>query len=108
MKWDLATLVGIYALCVGLVSLLWHRPVVLSLCLLGASILMLRKWHSKSDLTFYLVALVLGPVGEIVAVGSGAWEYAKPSYLIPMWLPFLWGVVALFLKRVSETLSMQP
>jgi hypothetical protein len=40
---------------------------------------MLRKWHSKSDLTFYLVALVLGALGEIVAVGSRAWEYAKPS-----------------------------
>jgi hypothetical protein len=50
---------------------------------------MLRKWHSRSDLMFYVVAFVLGPLGEIVAVSSGAWEYARPSYLIPMWLPFL-------------------
>ena len=65
---------------------------------------MLYKWHSKSDLVFYFVGFALGPVGEFVAVYFGAWKYSKPLYLIPIWLPFLWGIAALFMKKLSETL----
>ena len=105
MRWNLTAQAGIYALIVALVSLLWQKPIVLLLCLLAVSVLMLRRWHSASDLIFYLVAFVLGPIGEIAAVCFGAWEYARPFYVIPIWLPFLWGVVALFLKRVAEVVA---
>jgi hypothetical protein len=64
---------------------------------------MLCRWHSRSDLIFYFVAFSLGPAGEVVAVYCGAWEYSKPFYLIPIWLPFLWGIAALFMKKISET-----
>lgn len=104
MKRDIAIQAGIYVLCVALVSFLWHRPVVLFVCYLAVSVLMLGKWHTKSDLTFYLVGFVLGPAGEIVIVHFGAWQYAKPFYLLPIWLPFIWGIFALLVKKISETL----
>lgn len=80
MKRGLLFELSIYALCVTLAGLLWQQPVILSLCYLAVSILMLIKWHARSDLFFYFVALVLGPAGEIVAVYFGAWEF--PGHFI--------------------------
>jgi len=96
--------IGIYALCVTLASLLWKYPVILTFCFLIISFLMLHKWHTKRDLFFYFIGFVLGPFGELVAVYFGAWKYSKPFFLIPIWLPFLWGIVLLFMKKLSETL----
>jgi hypothetical protein len=104
MKKELAFELGLYALCIALVGSLWHEPAILTACYIAISIVALAKWHSKSDLLFYFITFVLGPVGESVAIYRGAWEYAKPVYLIPSWLPFLWGICALFLKNISETI----
>jgi hypothetical protein len=104
MKKELAFELGIYALCIILVGLLWHRPVILTICYVIISIVVLIKWHTKSDLLFYFVTFALGPIGESVAIYLGAWKYSKPLYLIPSWLPFLWGICALFLKNISETI----
>jgi hypothetical protein len=104
MKKELAFELSSYALSVVLVGLLWNRPVMLTICYVGISIVMLIKWHTKSDLFFYFVVFVLGPLGESAAIYFGAWKYSKPFYLIPLWLPFLWGICALFMKNISETL----
>jgi len=104
MKRALALEAGIYALCLVLASILWRWPIMLSLAYLAISALMLSRWHTQGDLLFYFAAFVLGPCGEIVAVYFGAWTYAKPLYLIPVWLPFLWGIAALFMKKLAETL----
>ena len=104
MKRELIILVVIYALCVALASILWHKPIALSLCYILITVFMVSKWHDRSDLLFYSVAFVLGPTGEAVAVHFRAFEYSKPLYLIPVWLPFLWGIFGLFLKKVCETL----
>ncbi len=104
MKRELVFELGLYILCVLLVGLLWHRPVTLTICYVVISIIVLIKWHRKSDLLFFFVTLVLGPIGESVAIYLGAWRYSKPLYLIPPWLPLLWGICALFLKHFSESL----
>jgi hypothetical protein len=104
MKKELTLELGIYALCIALVGALWHKPVMLTICYVLVSIVVFIKWHKRSDLFFYFVAFVLGPVGESVAIYLGAWKYSKPLYLIPLWLPFLWGICALFVKNISETL----
>jgi hypothetical protein len=84
--------------------LLWNKPVVLTIFYTALSIVALTRWHTKSDLLFYFVTFVLGPTGESIAVYLGAWKYPKPLFLIPLWLPFLWGICALFMKNLSETL----
>jgi len=104
MKSMLAVEIGIYALSVALASILWRNPVILALCYILISLFMLYRWHTKSDLIFYFAAFVLGPIGEFVATHFGAWKYSKPTFLIPIWLPFLWGIALLFMKKFSETL----
>jgi hypothetical protein len=104
MKKDLAIQALLYALCIALASMLWQRPMLLSVCFILITVFMLSKWHEKTDLTFYFVAFLLGPIGELAVVHFGAWKYAKPIYLIPAWLPFLWGIFALFLKKLCDTL----
>jgi len=95
---------SIYILCILLVGSFWNEPVILTICYIAISIAVLMKWHTKSDLLFYFITFFLGPLGESVAIYLGAWEYSRPLYLIPSWLPFLWGICALFLKNISETI----
>jgi hypothetical protein len=65
---------------------------------------MLFRWHTQADLLFYFAALSFGPLGEAISVWSGAWAYSRPSFLIPLWLPLLWGIAGLFLKRFCDSL----
>jgi hypothetical protein len=104
MKKELTFELGLYAICIVLVGLLWHKPILLTICYVAISIVGLSKWHTNSDLLFYSITFILGPVGESVAVYFGAWKYSKPFFLIPLWLPFLWGICALFMKNITETL----
>ncbi|MEE9270479.1 MAG: DUF2878 family protein [Candidatus Krumholzibacteria bacterium] len=102
MKTELLIEALIYVAAVALAGYLWTRPLVLLLCYVVISIVMLRRWHTRSDVVFYSVAFVFGAAADVVAVHRGAWEYASTP-LIPVWLPFLWGIAALLLKKISET-----
>jgi hypothetical protein len=104
MKKDLLFGLGMYVLCIILVAVLWHRPILLLLCYVLMSLILFAKWHTRRDYLFYVVAFILGSLGEFVAVYFGAWEYSKPIYFIPIWLPLAWGICALFVKNISETL----
>ncbi len=104
MKKDLFFELSMYTICVILVAFLWHKPILLMLCYVLISLILFAKWHTKSDTLFYVVAFILGSLGEFVAVSFGVWEYSKPFYFIPIWLPFVWGISALFMKNISETL----
>ena len=100
-----AVQLGIYAWCVALVSSLWDRPLILLLAIIVTGALMLYRWHSPDDLRFFFLGLILGPLAELPAVHFGAWSYSEPLYLVPIWLPFLWGAVALVLRKSSEALG---
>ncbi len=97
-------LISVYALCVALACGLWSHPALLTGCYILISIMFLWRWHTPSDVIFYAVAFILGPVGEIFAVAFGAWSYSRPFYYLPTWLPFLWGLAILVVKNLSETL----
>jgi uncharacterized membrane protein YoaT (DUF817 family) len=102
MKKQLIIQIGIFALAIGLTSALWRRPVVLTICLAVLAVIQIYKSHTKSDLAFYFVPFFVGPVAEGIAIYFGAWQYSKPLYLIPIWLPPLWGITALFIKKIIE------
>jgi len=104
MKKDLLFTLWMYAICVFLVAVLWRQPILLMLCYVLMSLILFAKWHTKSDYLFYVGAFILGSSGELLAVSFGAWEYSKPFYINPVWLPFAWGISALFMKNISETL----
>ena len=86
-----------------LTAALWRHPLALIalVVLTGAAIFALRP--SRHAVAVYITAFVFGPIAEILAIGTGAWEYATPTVLgIPLWLPFVWGNAGLFLHNTSE------
>lgn len=101
-------ILGTYAICVALVCLFYEKPMFLTGSFFLVSIILFIRWHAPSDFVFYFVAFVLGPVGELFAAAFGAWTYAQPFYFIPTWLPLLWGIAALVVKNLSETLLTKP
>ncbi len=102
---EFALLLLVYGLCIALTSVLWAYPAALTGCYVLVSILTLIKWHTRADVVSFAAAAILGPLGEAVAVHSGAWTYTKSSFLIPLWLPLLWGVAGLFLRRIAWIMS---
>lgn len=86
-----------------LTSVLWHYPLVLTLLLVltGAAIYALRP--SRTSAWVYATGFVFGPLAEGLAIQTGAWKYASPSFLgIPLWLPFVWGIAALFIQNTAD------
>jgi hypothetical protein len=104
VKKELIFELSVYVLCILLVAFLWHKPTFLMVSYIVISVIVFFKWHTKGDIFFYSLTFFLGSMGESVAVYFGAWEYSKPFYLIPIWLPLLWGITALFMKNICETL----
>ncbi len=93
-----------FALNIGLVSLLWQYPVTLTLIYALLSAVLLWRWHTFPDVIFFVLPAILGPLGEFVAISSGAWEYSLPLLNIPMWLPLAWGIAGLCLKKIADVL----
>lgn len=86
-----------------LTSVLWRRPLVLTglLIVTGVAIYSLRP--SRTSVWVYLVGFLFGPLAEGVSIRTGAWEYASPTFLgIPLWLPFVWGIAALFIQNAAD------
>ncbi len=55
----------------------------------------------RGDLVYALAAALLGPLGEIAILGTGAFDYAHPDVAgIPMWLPALWANGGLLIRRL--------
>ena len=94
--------VTIYLSLIFSLGLWWRSSFVLVGLYVLISALMIYRWHRTSDLCLYFTGFVLGPLGEIVPVYVGAWAYSESHYLIPIWLPPLWGIVALSLKKLCE------
>ena len=103
--WRTLSYFPIYFACILLASFLWRNPATLSACYIVLSAHMLARWHTRSDVAYFLLAFTLGPLGEIVAIHFGAWRYTEPTLLIPTWLPLAWGISGLFLKKATEAIS---
>ncbi len=83
------------------VSFGWKNPLLLTIILALISSAMLILYRNKEDLYLYIISGVAGAVAEAIAIAFGAWNYAFPNLIgIPYWLPFLWGIAALFIKRM--------
>jgi len=92
--------------CCGIASIsLFHKnTLMLTLVLAIAWFIGIRLWHKKQDIYFFIIAAIIGSIGEIVCVHFGAWQYPNPTFLgIPIWLPFAWGFATILIKRIAET-----
>ena len=104
MKREAAVALGIYLYCLAAASLFWERPVLVLVCYAVLSAFMLYRWHTRADVIAFVTAMVLGSIADFVAVSFGVWEYGMPIYRVPIWLPLGWGIIGLFLRRVSGVL----
>jgi uncharacterized membrane protein YoaT (DUF817 family) len=96
---------AIYIGSVAAVNLLWARPGVLFLACFAITGIMLIRWHTRADLAVYLVAALLGTLADLLAVSQGAWAYSTAEKLVPSWLPLMWGIAGLLIKRISKELA---
>jgi len=102
------TIVALIAiLSVSFVALLWRNVLLLTTSLLIMSILALLHFHHKHDVITFFLGVVTGAVSESLCIYFGAWMYTNPTYLIPLWLPVLWGLAALVIRRFSLELDMK-
>jgi hypothetical protein len=97
----------LYSVILGLIALysvsfFWKNPLELTIGLIIISILILTLSRKKEDLALYIICGIAGAIAEITAIQFGAWQYSLPYMnIIPYWLPFLWGIAAVFIKRIS-------
>jgi len=82
------------------VCLFWSRPALLTALLLTVATVMLFARRSLNDVLLFVSCGGLGALAEACAVRSGAYVYTLPIALgIPLWLPVIWGIAALFVKE---------
>ena len=86
-----------------LTSVLWRTPLVLTALLIVTGVAIYALRPSRTSAWVYVVGFVFGPLAEGVSIRTGAWEYASPTFLgIPLWLPFVWGIAALFIQNSAD------
>ena len=89
---------------IAAISVLWKNNFLLTILLLIGWLIGFKLWHKKQDFYFFVIGAIVGPIGEIVCIHFGAWKYSNPSFLgIPVWLPFVWGLAVILIKRLAET-----
>lgn len=93
---------GLGVLALFLVSHFYEQPLLLTFLLvfISAGILFIRK--SKEELILFISVGVSGAIAESFAIFFGAWNYTGNDWLIPLWLPLLWGIAGVYIKRASE------
>jgi hypothetical protein len=86
-----------------LTSVLWRYPVALTAVMVVTGLAIFTLRPSRTSACVYAVGFVCGPLAEGLAIQTGAWKYASPSVLgIPLWLPFVWGIAALFIQNTAD------
>lgn len=86
-----------------LVGLFYTEEILLFLLLgvLATNILLL--YFSKKEVVLFVLVGIAGTLAEVIAIAFGAWTYADKSlYTVPFWLPVLWGIAGIFIKRLYE------
>jgi hypothetical protein len=84
------------------VSFFWKEPLLLTFLMVLVSAIMLIVWRKKEDLYLYTIVGLTGALAEAVAIAFGAWTYTLPTAIgIPIWLPFLWGIAGVVIKKIS-------
>jgi len=86
------------------ISLFFNNNLLLGFILIIAWGIGIKFWHKNHDILFFIIGAIIGPIGEIVCVHFGVWQYTNPSFLgIPVWLPLAWGLAVVLVKRIAET-----
>lgn len=86
------------------IGMLYNNNLILTLFLIAYWTIGIKYWYKLHDIYLFITGAVVGPLGEIICISFGAWQYANPTLLgIPLWLPFAWGFATVLIKRIAET-----
>ena len=92
----------LFLITVFIVALSWKNNILCLVLLLVLWAIQVFFWPKKNDLSYFLIAFILGPIAEIIAIKFGAWQYSNTNFLgIPIWLPVLWGCLAVLFNRLT-------
>ena len=76
------------------------RPLLIATTL--STMFLIALFHTASDLSYAMYALVLGFVVELFGVTTGVWSYPAPDFLgIPFWFATMWISVGLLARRFA-------
>jgi len=93
----------VFVVGLAIICLFYENNILTFVLLLLGFIGVITLHPKKHDLLFFFFAFVIGPIGEIVAIHFGVWTYANPSFLgIPIWLPLVWGLAFICIKRFIQ------
>jgi hypothetical protein len=94
----------LFSVGIAAISLFYKNNILLTFLLIVAWLVGIKFWHKKHDVYFFISGAIIGPVGEIICIYFGVWQYTNPTFLgIPLWLPFAWGFATMLIKRIGET-----
>ena len=95
--------VVIFFISIALISFLYTNNILLTSILSVMLLLGIKGWYKSHDIYFLLSGAIIGPIGEIICIYFGTWTYANPTVLgIPIWLPIIWGLATMMIRRVAE------
>lgn len=96
----------LFAIGIAALVMFYTDNIILSALLLANWAAILSVWRRKGDAYFLIVGAAMGAIAEITAIHYDVWQYANPSFLgIPMWLPIAWGIIAVLIRRIAESVS---
>jgi len=89
------------------VSLLWKESYILTVVLGITAMCMLLVNKSKHEIYLFFLSGMAGAFAEAIAISAGAWTYTLPTLIgVPIWLPVLWGIAAVFIVRTYKFIEM--
>ncbi|MBI2131026.1 DUF2878 family protein [Candidatus Woesearchaeota archaeon] len=96
----------LFSLGIASISLFYENNLLLTLLLALMFFAGMKFWHKKQDFFYFISGAVIGPIAEVICIYFGVWQYVNPSFLgIPVWLPLIWGLGTILIKRIAETIQ---
>jgi len=88
------------------VALFWTEPYLLLVLIIVLSILALLITRSKADFILYFIMLIASFISEAFYVSLGTWKHGTTQVFgVPLWIPFSWGLLSLFVKYFAEEIK---
>ncbi len=106
MKRELVSDFFLFAFSLFSVIFFWEKNWIVFVLVITGWLIAILTWHEHEDFILYVVGGIGGPIGEIIAIHFGVWQYSNPDFFgIPIWLPFLWGSASVFIERMRHVIN---
>ena len=92
------------AIAIISIGLFWENNLLVSAILIAVIAVSFYVYRTKKDLVYFFVAVIFGTTAEIFCITFGVWSYANPTFIIPLWLPLIWGIAGINLPRLANAI----